>query len=69
MAATARPPEVPAPVLDLGRPARLVVGGIGGTGIVTIGAIMGMAAHLDGRGVSVMDQIGLAQKGGEVTTH
>ena len=62
-------PAVPAPVLDLGRPAHLVVGGIGGTGIVTIGAIVGMAAHLDGRGVSVMDQIGLAQKGGEVTTH
>ncbi|CEJ11817.1 indolepyruvate ferredoxin oxidoreductase [bacterium YEK0313] len=63
------PPAVPAPILDLGRPAHLVVGGIGGTGIVTIGAIVGMAAHLDGRGVSVMDQIGLAQKGGEVTTH
>ncbi|QCI67068.1 indolepyruvate ferredoxin oxidoreductase family protein [Phreatobacter stygius] len=68
-AATAKPPEVPAPAIDLDRPARLVVGGIGGTGIVTIGAIIGMAAHLDGRGVSVMDQIGLAQKGGEVTTH
>ncbi|MGL4288280.1 MAG: indolepyruvate ferredoxin oxidoreductase family protein [Phreatobacter sp.] len=68
-AATAKPPDVPAPILDLDRPARLIVGGIGGTGIVTIGAIIGMAAHLDGRGVSVMDQIGLAQKGGEVTTH
>ncbi|WJR80914.1 indolepyruvate ferredoxin oxidoreductase family protein [Bradyrhizobium sp. NP1] len=66
---SARPPQVPAPALDLPRSANLVVGGIGGTGIVTIGAIIGMAAHLDGRGVSVMDQIGLAQKGGEVTTH
>ena len=46
-----------------------MIGGIGGTGIVTIGAIVGMAAHLDGRAASVMDQIGLAQKGGEVTTH
>ncbi len=63
------PPTVPAPLLDLSRPANLVAGGIGGTGIVTVGAILGMAAHLDGRGASVMDQIGLAQKGGEVTTH
>jgi indolepyruvate ferredoxin oxidoreductase len=62
-------PEVRAPAVDLGRSANLLVGGIGGTGIVTVGAILGMAAHLDGRGVSVMDQIGLAQKGGEVTTH
>jgi indolepyruvate ferredoxin oxidoreductase len=65
----AQPPPVDAPALDPARSANLVVGGIGGTGIVTIGAILGMAAHLDGRGVSVMDQIGLAQKGGEVTTH
>ena len=36
---------------------------------MTIGAIVGMAAHLDGRAASVMDQIGLAQKGGEVTSH
>ncbi|MCO5130297.1 MAG: indolepyruvate ferredoxin oxidoreductase family protein [Xanthobacteraceae bacterium] len=66
---TIAPPTVSAPPLDLSRPANLVAGGIGGTGIVTVGAILGMAAHLDGRGVSVMDQIGLAQKGGEVTTH
>ncbi len=64
-----RAPTVPAPAIDLARTARLIVGGIGGTGIVTIGAILGMAAHLDGRSVTVMDQIGLAQKGGEVTTH
>jgi len=63
------PPAAAAPQLDLGRPANIVIGGIGGTGIVTIGAIVGMAAHLDGRAASVMDQIGLAQKGGEVTTH
>jgi indolepyruvate ferredoxin oxidoreductase len=66
---SAPPPQVDAPLLDLARAANLVVGGIGGTGVVTIGAILGMAAHLDGRGVSVMDQIGLAQKGGEVTSH
>ena len=65
----AKPPEAPTPEIDFSQPANLLVGGIGGTGIVTIGALLGMAAHLDGRGVSVMDQIGLAQKGGEVTTH
>ncbi|HTB02954.1 MAG TPA: indolepyruvate ferredoxin oxidoreductase family protein [Bradyrhizobium sp.] len=62
-------PEAPTPDIDFAHPANLLVGGIGGTGIVTVGAVLGMAAHLDGRGVSVMDQIGLAQKGGEVTTH
>src|SRR6185437_15814131 len=63
------PPSVVAPEIDFARPANIVIGGIGGTGIVTVGAIVGMAAHLDGRAASVMDQIGLAQKGGEVTTH
>lgn len=63
------PPAVAAPEIDLRRPANILIGGIGGTGIVTIGAIVGMAAHLDGRAASVMDQIGLAQKGGEVTSH
>ncbi|HXN67496.1 MAG TPA: indolepyruvate ferredoxin oxidoreductase family protein [Bradyrhizobium sp.] len=68
-ASDAKPPVAPMPDIDFSRAANLLVGGIGGTGIVTVGAILGMAAHLDGRGVSVMDQIGLAQKGGEVTTH
>ncbi len=63
------PPSVVAPEIDFARPANIIIGGIGGTGIVTVGAIVGMAAHLDGRAASVMDQIGLAQKGGEVTTH
>src|SRR5690606_9901388 len=43
-----------------------VVEGIGGTGVVTIGAILAMAAHLEGRGVGVIDMAGLAQKGGAV---
>ena len=47
----------------------LVVAGVGGTGVVTIGYILGMAAHLEGRHVSVLDQTGLAQKGGAVTCH
>lgn len=47
----------------------IIVTGIGGTGVVTIGAIIGMAAHLDGKGVGVIDMAGLAQKGGSVHSH
>ena len=42
------------------------IAGIGGTGIVTIGAILGTAAQIDGRGAGVLDMTGLAQKGGSV---
>ncbi len=52
-----------------GEPWDILVTGIGGTGVVTIGAILGMAAHLEGKGVSVLDQTGLAQKNGAVVTH
>jgi indolepyruvate ferredoxin oxidoreductase len=47
----------------------VIVTGVGGTGIVTIGAIVGMAAHLEGKGVGVLDMAGLAQKGGAVYSH
>jgi indolepyruvate ferredoxin oxidoreductase len=47
----------------------VIVTGVGGTGIVTIGAILGMAAHLEGKGVGVIDMAGLAQKGGAVASH
>ncbi len=47
----------------------VIVTGIGGTGIVTIGAILGMAAHLEGKGVGIIDMAGLAQKGGAVHSH
>ena len=47
----------------------LIVAGIGGTGVVTIGAIVAMAAHLENRGSSVLDMTGLAQKGGTVISH
>jgi indolepyruvate ferredoxin oxidoreductase len=47
----------------------IIVTGVGGTGIVTIGGILGMAAHLEGRGVGVLDMAGLAQKGGAVFSH
>ena len=47
----------------------MIITGIGGTGIVTIGGILGMAAHLEGKGVGVIDMAGLAQKGGAVYSH
>lgn len=60
-------PEPTLPVLD--HPYGILVTGIGGTGVVTIGALLGMAAHLEGKGCSVLDMAGLAQKGGPVTSH
>jgi indolepyruvate ferredoxin oxidoreductase len=47
----------------------LLVTGIGGTGVITIGAILAMAAHLEGKGATTIDNTGLAQKGGAVTSH
>lgn len=47
----------------------ILVPGVGGTGVITIGAIIGMAAHLEGKGVQVLDVTGLAQKGGAVISH
>ncbi len=54
---------------DLSQPWNILVTGIGGTGVVTIGALIGMAAHLENKGATVLDQTGLAQKGGAVTCH
>ncbi len=54
---------------DLSQPWNILITGVGGTGVVTIGALLGMAGHLEGRGSTVLDQTGLAQKGGAVTTH
>jgi indolepyruvate ferredoxin oxidoreductase len=62
------PPDVPLPAVSVGR-AGIVVAGVGGTGVVTIGGILGMAAHIDGKVVRVMDMTGLAQKGGAVVSH
>jgi indolepyruvate ferredoxin oxidoreductase len=53
----------------IGQTFGIVVTGVGGTGVVTIGAIIGMAAHLEGKGVGVIDMAGLAQKGGAVFSH
>jgi indolepyruvate ferredoxin oxidoreductase len=47
----------------------IMVTGIGGTGVLTIGALMGMAAHLEGKHCRNLDMTGLAQKGGEVLSH
>ncbi len=54
---------------DLTQPWNILITGVGGTGVVTIGALLGMAGHLEARGSTVLDQTGLAQKGGAVTTH
>jgi indolepyruvate ferredoxin oxidoreductase len=47
----------------------ILIVGIGGTGVITIGALIGMAAHLEGKGVSVLDMTGMSQKNGSVTSH
>ncbi|MFX5476756.1 2-oxoacid:acceptor oxidoreductase family protein, partial [Acinetobacter baumannii] len=61
---------LPSPTLPaLERAYGIVVTGVGGTGVVTIGGILGMAAHLEGKGVTVLDMAGLAQKGGAVLSH
>ncbi|MGB8856407.1 MAG: indolepyruvate ferredoxin oxidoreductase family protein [Burkholderiales bacterium] len=50
-------------------PYSVLITGVGGTGVVTIGALLGMAAHIEGKGVTVLDMTGLAQKGGAVFSH
>jgi indolepyruvate ferredoxin oxidoreductase len=60
-------PEPQVPTLD--KSFAVIVTGVGGTGVVTIGAILGMAAHLEGKGCGMIDMAGLAQKGGAVFSH
>ena len=61
---------LPAPAAPgLARPYGVFIAGVGGTGVVTIGQLLGMAAHIEGRGCSVLDMAGLAQKGGAVYSH
>ncbi len=61
---------LPQPVLPpTSEPYGILITGVGGTGVVTIGALLGMAAHLEGKGCSALDMTGLAQKGGAVFTH
>jgi indolepyruvate ferredoxin oxidoreductase len=62
--------DMPEPILPvLAGEHRILVTGVGGTGVVTIGALLAMAAHIEGKGCTTMDQTGLAQKGGAVTSH
>jgi indolepyruvate ferredoxin oxidoreductase len=62
--------ELPDPKLPaIDQTYNIIVTGVGGTGVVTIGGILGMAAHLEGRGVGVLDMAGLAQKGGAVFSY
>ena len=53
----------------LDAPYGILVTGVGGTGVLTIGALLGMAAHLEGKGVTTLDFTGLAQKNGAVMSH
>ena len=62
--------DVPQPMLPVAESAwGIVVGGVGGTGVITIGQLLGMAAHLEGKGVVTQDAGGLAQKGGATWSH
>ena len=61
---------LPEPTLpSIAHPYNILINGIGGTGVITVGALMGMAAHLEGKGASVLDMTGMSQKNGSVTSH
>jgi indolepyruvate ferredoxin oxidoreductase len=63
-------PVLPAPVIpSTATPFGILVTGIGGTGVVTVGQILAVAAHVEGKGALVLDMSGLAQKGGPVMSH
>jgi len=68
-AASAPPTSEPTRPELTDTPYSIVVTGVGGTGVVTIAALLGMAAHLEGRGCGMIDMAGLAQKGGAVYSH
>ncbi|MDB5750562.1 MAG: putative indolepyruvate ferredoxin oxidoreductase, alpha and beta subunit [Ramlibacter sp.] len=62
--------ELPEPQLPRTNEAYgIVVAGVGGTGVITIGQLLGMAAHIEGRGIVTQDAAGLAQKGGATWSH
>jgi indolepyruvate ferredoxin oxidoreductase len=59
----------PASFPPLDKPYNIGVAGVGGTGVLTIGALLGMAAHIEGKASMILDMSGLAQKGGAVLSH
>jgi indolepyruvate ferredoxin oxidoreductase len=63
----ALPEPASRPLLD--KPYNIAVAGVGGTGVLTIGALLGMAAHIEGKASMILDMSGLAQKGGAVLSH
>jgi indolepyruvate ferredoxin oxidoreductase len=62
-------PDPVIPALDGGRVWGIVVAGVGGTGVITIGQLLGVAAHIEGKGIVTQDAAGLAQKGGATWSH
>ena len=63
-------PPLPEPTVPRAERAwGIVVAGVGGTGVITIGQLLGMAAHLEGKAVVTQDSSGLAQKGGSTWAH
>ncbi len=65
------PEPLPEPVIAslAEAPYNILITGIGGTGVITIGALLGMAAHIEGKGISALDMTGMSQKNGAVTSH
>ncbi|MEJ8845443.1 indolepyruvate ferredoxin oxidoreductase family protein [Variovorax rhizosphaerae] len=57
------------PLLNEGQVWGVVVAGVGGTGVITIGQLLGMASHIEGKGIVTQDAAGLAQKGGATWSH
>ena len=62
-------PEPVVPLIGTGQVWGTVVAGVGGTGVITIGQLLGMAAHIEGKGIVTQDAAGLAQKGGSTWSH
>jgi len=63
-------PALPEPTIPLAHEAYgIIVAGIGGTGVITIGQLLGVAAHIEGKGIVTQDSAGLAQKGGATWSH
>ncbi len=62
-------PDPAVPALAAGQVWGVVVAGVGGTGVITIGQLLGMAAHIEGKGIVTQDAAGLAQKGGATWSH